>query len=390
MEKATRQQLKDQNRSLVLRTVFAHTSISRAGIARLTGLTRTTVSDIVADLLADDLVREVGTGESMGGKSPILLSLAEDSRYLIGLDLAHNTFCGAVVTLRGEIREMVSLPTCDLNADKSLQAVYAILDKLTQSSFRPIVGIGVGTPGLVNARSGVVKQAVNLAWRDLPLKDLLETRYNLPVYLNNDCQAAAMGELIYGSGARSNQNMVVIRAGHGIGSGIILNGQLFHGDGGSAGEIGHVVVARDGGLPCRCGKCGCLETFASTRAVVQRVNLLQDPEGEPLHATLESVEQAFHAGDPIAVQVVLEAGRYLGIAVAGLVAVLNIERVVLVGDMTRFGAPWLEAVREGLSHSVLTQLAESTSLEIGTLKDNGVILGASALVTHDHSLLLRG
>src|SRR5512147_2528805 len=109
MEKATRQQLKEQNRSLVLRVIFEHLSISRAEIARVTGLTRTTVSDIVADLLCDDLVREIGTGSSMGGKSPILLSLADDSRYLIGLDLAHNTFCGAIVNLRGEIREITSL-----------------------------------------------------------------------------------------------------------------------------------------------------------------------------------------------------------------------------------------------------------------------------------------
>jgi N-acetylglucosamine repressor len=387
MEKATRQQLKEQNRSLVFRVIFEHLSISRAEIARVTGLTRTTVSDIVADLLAETLVKEIGTGSSMGGKSPILLSLADDSRYLIGLDLAHNNFCGAIVNLRGDIREMITLPTHELNAEKSLQAVYAILDKLTSAGYAPLVGIGVGTPGLVNSHQGIVKQAVNLAWRDLPLAQLLQDRYNLPVYLNNDCQAAAMGELIYGRGGHSAQNMIVIRAGHGIGSGIILNGELFHGDSGSAGEIGHLVIVREGGLPCRCGKIGCLETMASTRAVVQHFNLLKKTEAPIL--TFEALVQAFRAGDPLAAQVVLEAGRYLGMGIAGLIAVLNIHDVVLVGDMVCFGQSWLESVREGLSQSVLTQLAEDTTLEIGMLTDNGVILGASALLAGNHSLLMR-
>jgi N-acetylglucosamine repressor len=147
---------------------------------------------------------------------------------------------------------------------------------------------------------------------------------------------------------------------------------------------------REGGLPCRCGKFGCLETLSSTRAVIQRINLLQDTEGESPHITLDSVEEAFLAGDTLVTQVVLEAGRYLGIAIASLIAVLNIHRIILVGDMARFGLPWLAAVREGVCQSVLTQLAEDTTLELGTLKNNGVILGASALLAGDHFLLLRG
>jgi predicted NBD/HSP70 family sugar kinase len=183
--------------------------------------------------------------------------------------------------------------------------------------------------------------------------------------------------------------MVVIRAGHGIGSGIILDGRLFHGDGGSAGEIGHIVVVREGGLPCRCGKFGCLETMSSTRAVAQRYALLTEEDGEQHFFTFQKVKQEFFAGSSLAEQIVLEAGRYLGIGIAGLVASLNIHRIVLVGDMTCFGAPWLNAIREGLASSVLGQLAEDTGLEIGALMNNGVILGASALLANDHSLLLN-
>ena len=258
MQKATRQQTKEHNRNLVLKTIFEHASISRAQIARITSLTRTTVSEIVADLIAEGLVNEIGVGSSIGGKSPILISLNENARYLIGLDLAQYQFSGAVINLRGQIQEMVSLPVNNRNGDEALALVYKIIDQLVQDEYQPLVGIGVGTPGLVNTRDGVVVNAVNLDWRDLPLAHLLRSRYQLPAYVLNDSQAAAMGEYTYGEGRNTENNLVVVHVGHGIGAGIVINGQLFQGDGGGAGEIGHVVVARDSLLQCRCGNRGCL------------------------------------------------------------------------------------------------------------------------------------
>src|SRR5512133_2297979 len=145
-KKATHQLTKQHNRDLVLRTIFAHDSISRAEVARVTNLTRTTVSDVVNGLLAEGLVEEVGRGESIGGKTPILLSIVADSRYLIGLHLAQDKFIGAVVNLRGEIKEIVEAPVHDDNGENALKLVYQILDQLTRKKLKPIVGIGVGTP----------------------------------------------------------------------------------------------------------------------------------------------------------------------------------------------------------------------------------------------------
>ena len=173
-KKATHQLTKQHNRDLILRTIFSRDSISRAETARVTHLTRTTVSEVVNGLLAEGLVEEVGRGESIGGKSPILLSIVADSRYLIGLNLAQDKFTGAVVNLRGEIKELVEIPVHDDNGENALQLVYKILDQLTRKKLKPIVGIGVGTPGLVNTREGVVINAVNLKWQDLPLSQLLE------------------------------------------------------------------------------------------------------------------------------------------------------------------------------------------------------------------------
>lgn len=395
MEKATRQQIREQNRSLVFRIIFQRESTSRAEIARITGLTRTTVSEIVAEMIEEGLVKEIGTGSSIGGKSPILLSLDEDSRYLIGLDLAYNSFSGAVVNLRGKIRELICLPAQDYKGEKGLQAVYAIIDQLLNTGYQPLIGIGAGTPGLVNAQAGIVVNAVNLEWRDLPLVQLLNERYRLPIVLQNDCKALAMGELIYGGANSSHENMIVVRVGHGIGAGIILNGQLFHGDGGGAGEIGHVVVVREGGLPCRCGNFGCLETVASARAVVLRAEMQARLSGHTILAEhrgaidLDVVKRAYDSGDPLATHIVLEAGRHLGAALSSLVTALNVHRIVLTGEMTRFGAAWLEAARDSMARNALERLSQDTRLEVGRLKDHGVMLGVSALLATNPDLLFH-
>ncbi len=386
MQKATQQQTKEHNTGLVLSTIFRHEVISRAQIARVTSLTRTTVSDIVAELIAEGLVNEVGIGSSIGGKSPILLGLVEDSRYLIGLDLSFEEFHGAIVTLRGAIREKVSLPiNHDCIDSKALEAVYGMLDRLVASPRRPLVGIGIGTPGLVNTREGVVVNAVNLGWQNLPLARLVQERYQLPVYVVNDSQASAMAEYSYGA-AQPETNLVVINVRRGIGAGIIINGQLFQGDGGGAGEIGHVVAVPSGGLPCRCGNHGCLETVASAQAVIQR---FQAEPGQTGQVSLDSLRQAFESGDPRAQQVVLEAGRYLGQAVAALVGTLNIHKVVLTGDMIRFGEAWLAAIRQTMAQTALSILAQKTQVEIGRLGENGILLGASALLLKDYALLYR-
>src|SRR4030065_1748044 len=217
MKKPPRQHTKEHNRNLVLKTIFEHESISRAEITGVKSLSRTTVSDIVADLLEEGLVSEIGVGSSLGGKSPILLSLVEDSRYLIGLDLARTQLRGAIVNLRGKTREIVTLPVNSNNGDEALALVYEILDRLMKASCFPLVGIGMGPPGLVNIPEGTVINSVNLDWKDLPLARLMEERYHLPVYILNDSQAAAMGEYTFGKGHPSDSNLIVIKAVDGLG-----------------------------------------------------------------------------------------------------------------------------------------------------------------------------
>lgn len=384
-KKATQQLTKQHNRDLVLRTIIEQKSISRADIARYTKLTRATVSEVVSGLVAEGLVEEVGLNPSAGGKPSILLSLVPDSRYLIGLNLGQDKFVGAVVNLRGDIKDTVEVPIVGNDGQKALQFVYEILNQLLAKDWKPIIGIGIGTPGLVNTREGKVVDAVNLDWEDLPLAALLQERYGLPVSVLNDSQATAIGEFVYGEHS-SEGNLVVINVKHGIGAGILINGQLFQGDDGSAGEIGHVKV-RGNDLPCRCGQVGCLETIASGQAVVKKFQILSHST-EPI--SLKDIEQKFMTGDPIARQVVLEAGSALGESIGFLVGTLNIREIILTGDMAHFGEPWLEAVRKAMLQSALGRLTQQVQLELGKLDYRACILGAAAHFLIDgYALLFR-
>jgi N-acetylglucosamine repressor len=392
-KKATRQDTKEHNRDLVLKAFFDHESISRAEIARITGLTRATVSSIVSSFLDENLVEYIGRGESIGGKAPDMLSLIPDARYLVGINLEEEQFVGAIINLRGEVKEEITLSLGEKDGQAAVELIYQILNHLLAKNWSPVIGIGVAAPGLINTQEGVVVNAVNLEWQDLPLAALIQERYQLPVAILNDSQAAAIGEYVYGHEHKPNKNLIVVSARHGIGSGILIDGKIFQGDGGGAGEIGHVVVQKDG-IPCRCGKNGCLETVASSRAVVQRAQELAPnyPDSilseTPTKITFESVAEAFHAGDALAQEIVTDAGRYLGASIANLISILNIHNIILTGSMTAFGDPWLQVIQDATSQAAFTNMALDTEIKLGQLDLRNSILGASAsMLLNNYSLL---
>jgi len=383
-EKATHQQTRAFNAQLVLRTIYDRPAISRADVARLTGLTRTSVSALVAELLDSGLVQEVGRGQSTGGKAPILLRVVPDARHVVGLDLGGGSFTGAIVDLRGRIVRSAERPLRADDGRQPLELVFSLVDELVGAAQRPVLGIGIGTPGLIDSETGTVRWAVNLDWSELPLGDLIAERTGLPVHVANDSHAAALAEYTFGS-EPSPDNLVVVMIGRGIGAGIVLNGQLFSGDAFGAGEIGHTTVV-EAGEPCRCGSVGCLETVASVRAIVDRLRhlaprhpgsiLARDPDGIDETRAV----QAFLAGDPLADDVVLEAARQVGRALAALVGALNVRRIVVVGAATAFGDRWLEAARHETRERSLPLLGRDTEVVFGRSRDDVVVLGASALL----------
>jgi len=394
-QKATHQQTRALNEGLVLRTLYDHAPISRADVARLTGLTRTTVSDVVSEFIAAGLAREIGRGPSSGGKAPILLDVVGDARLVIGLDLGEEKFVGALVNLRGEVREVVTAPVVGRDASERLVILQQLVDTLHSGGKDRVLGIGVATPGLVDTERGTIWAANTFGWQDLPLGALLRERTNLPTYVANDARALALGEYHF---QRSDVggNLVVINVGMGIGAGIIINGVPFEGDGYGAGEIGHTTVTEPS-AQCRCGRYGCLETVASSWAILSAATAAANARPEsPLglrlakhgNLTIADVKAAARNGDAFAGTVIKDAARPLGQAIAGLIGALNIRRIVLLGDVTELGEPWLNVVRQEAADSAFPLLSADTHIEIGHHHDNVVVLGAVALLlTHELGLL---
>jgi N-acetylglucosamine repressor len=313
--------------------------------------------------------------------------MVDDSRHLISVDLASNEFQGAVVNLRGQIMSRFSVPLDGCNGEAALKLVYEVIDRLLEKAGAPVLGIGIGSPGLMDPIQGIVRYSVNLDWRDLPLAGYLKERYKLPVHVANNSQVAALAETTFGANRRV-PNLIVVKMGVGIAAGIVLNGQPYYGDGFGAGEIGHLVVKENGDL-CRCGHYGCLETLASSRAVLKQAqkSITQNPDsilaglaGNSSNVTLEMILKACQEGDRPTLDLIDEVGRYMGIAMAGLVCAYNIQQIVVAGIMAGFGQTLIDAIQRHIKQHALSSLVEKTHIETSKLEKDIVILGVAALL----------
>jgi predicted NBD/HSP70 family sugar kinase len=395
LEKATHQHIKDHNSRMLLRAIYDAGAISRANLARLTRLTRTAVSEVVAGLIGAGFVEEVGHGPIGIGRTPTLLSVVEDGRAIVTVNITSAEIQGALVNLRGVVRREARLPLARED-NSSIQALlFPLIDSLVQAAASPLLGIGISSPGLIDTTNGVVRRAVNFNWQNLPLRTLVQQRYSLPVYIANDSHMAVMAEYMFGE-RQYGPNLVAINVGDGIGAGIVRDGKPLSSDTFGAGEIGHVVVERDGSR-CSCGNAGCLEAVANIPAIVRRAQQLAANEPgstvQQLLATqkdpFEAVLQAFAADDPAVCQTINEIGRSLSIAVANLVAILGIRQVVITGRIAPFGEALRESVRQGLHSHLLPELAQTAEISVVAQRPDAVLLGAAALLLANELGLTR-
>ncbi len=395
MKKATREQTKHHNYRLVLKLIYDNEKISRADIARTTALTPTTVSALVDEMIAQGLVSEVGQTRLSVGKPPTHLSLVKDARQSIGIDLGNSELRGVVTNLRGEIVHQDCLRLEGRRGQQALELVFQLVEQMLQMVDRPLLGIGIGTPGIVEKGARIIRGSINLDWWDLPLCDLLEERFHQPVLMINDSRAAVLGEYTFGK-SRGISDLAVIKVGDGISAGILLNGELYYGVSAGAGEIGHVVVAPQGEM-CRCGHRGCLEAMASRGAMVRRARQLAPSHPEsalsrltthPEEIEFETILQALNEGDALAMHLVEQIGEYLGIAAANIVGLLNLPRIVIAGIVSQFGERLTQSIRKKMIEHSIAPIAEQTEVEISPLGDDIVTLGAVALVMRDKLGLL--
>ncbi len=338
--------MRELNLTLILDRLRQEPNLSRAELAHRTGLTRPTVSSLVAALIADGFVREVGAVSSPLGRPSIALALNPQAGFLLGAEIGVD-FIAAVLTdfsaqVVWQTREALKAAG---SREEVLEAVLTMLQEgvdLAKNASLPLLGIGLGVPGLVDRSSGRLLFAPNLGWRDVPLKALLEERIQTDVIVDNEANLAALGESTFGA-ARGAHLVLYVSSGVGLGGGLVLDGQLFQGSDGFAGEFGHMTVD-PGGLPCNCGSRGCWETLVSQWAVFRRIRaaaqagaataLLEMTGGDLQALTFEQVCAAAANADAIALAALEETGHYLGIGIASLVNAFNPQLVVFGGILS--------------------------------------------------------
>jgi len=383
------------NRSIVLNFIRQENSISRAEIAHRTKLSRSAVSNIINSLLDEGIIQESGIGESKGGRRPIMVNFNYSAAFVLGVDMGANHLLALVTDLEGNT---IAGYQAEFSVEKGPEVGLPILVNLIHNilaeqnaAHKKILGIGLAVTGPLDSSTGtVVNPPIMPGWSKFPLRRYLNDEFRLPVLVDNDANLGALGEKWRGAGIGCN-NLAYVKIGTGIGCGLILDGKLYRGSTGSAGEIGHITITRDG-PPCRCGSFGCLESMAGSTAIINRVKLaieagretsLTNWNGSTESITVQAISDAAKTGDRLTTEVLTDAGRYIGIALANLVNLFNPGLIILGGGVATVGEALLEPLKQTVKERSLVASFKDTRIVIGTLGREAVATGAATLVLQE-------
>ncbi|MBJ6362826.1 ROK family protein [Paenibacillus sp. GCM10012307] len=375
--------IKQMNTAVVLEAVMKQAPLSRAAISERTGLNKATVSNLVQDLIDRDLVVEIGTGQSSGGRRPVMLLFNSKAGYALGIDLGVNYIRGVLTDLSGEIVNEAEISLEATELDYVLERLYACTGQLLASAPESpygVIGIGMGVPGIVND-TGSILFAPNLEWTQVKLGDLLEERFGLPVFIDNEANAGAKGEQRFGAG-RGIANQIYVSVGIGIGTGIILNKELYQGASGFSGELGHLSIDLEG-MPCRCGNNGCWELYASENALLGQARKLG-------FGSLSSLLHAADEGHDAAIKLFHNIGYYLGVGVANIINVFNPE-VVLIGNRMSRARRWIEAaLLETVGSRTLSYHYSNMRILFAELGEHSAVRGAAYFAISEFLAKVKG
>ncbi|MCA9766480.1 MAG: ROK family transcriptional regulator [Carnobacterium sp.] len=380
MKRGTFQLMKSVNKSTILNKIRLCEPLSRAKIAQETGITPPTVSSIVKELIAENLVEESILGESRGGRKPTMLLIKRNGHYIIGIDAGSNVIKGVATDLVGTIlseTEIKILP--HISKEYFLQTLKEVARTIFSGidDKKKIVGIGVAMHGVVDVSAGVSLYSSNSGLRDIPIKEELEKEFNVMVMVENNSRTMALGEYWFGDHEEVD-SFVAINIGRGVGSGIVDKGRLYYGAQDIAGEMGHMVMDLDGRL-CSCGNRGCFETFVTGDAIVNRAKeqIKDAPEG----LTAEEVYLYAKENKSDYLAILEETGQLIGIGVVNLIHMLNPNKIVLGGGVLNSEEFLMPAIHRTIQERALTEKArKNTNIEVSMLGKNATILGAVALL----------
>jgi predicted NBD/HSP70 family sugar kinase len=373
--------MRELNRALVLQLIRREGRISRADIAKQTQLSRSTVSSIITDLIEDRLVTETGIGTSKGGRRPIILEFNYQANYIIGLDVSRNSITAVITDLNARVcaRQHISF-----NVDDGPAVGLPVIKQLISTMLKDspvgrgrISAIGVGVPGPLDYRSGrTIAPPVMPGWDNVPIKDELYQTFRLPISIDNDANLAAMAEYRWGAGIGAQNMVYVYLSSAGIGAGLIIDSHIYRGSIGSAGEIGHTTLSIDAEQASGPDNAGTLEALASQPTLLRlarQQGIIQDHEG--IDALLPLLD-----GSPARVLLEQQA-HYMGVAIAGIINILNPDLVVVGGVIPETSALFIEHIRTTVAQRALEIAVHNTTIVAGKLGRNVVALGAAALAT---------
>jgi predicted NBD/HSP70 family sugar kinase len=379
--------MREHNAGLLLNLIWQQEDISRAEIARRTGLSRSTVSAIVADLIVSGLVHESGAGDSRGGRRPTLLRFADRAYGIVGIEMGASHLHVVATDLRGRVlaerqrqHPVVAEPQSTLALLREL--VADCLAKLALPRGQ-LLGVGVAAPCPVYLDApGRLCRRLMPKWNDVSITGELGQSFGCPIYMDNDANLGALAERWWGAG-RSGEDLAFIKIATGVGAGLIIGGQIYRGAGGTAGEIGHVAIDPRGPV-CRCGLTGCLAAMVGAEPMAERARaeLSRGTPSRlsPQQTSLHAIAAAARDGDALAMQLVAEAGRHLGIGVAGLLNLLNPAVVVLAGPLIAAGDLLLAPIRNTVQHSTLWESVARSRIQTSELGEAAIAIGAATQV----------
>jgi predicted NBD/HSP70 family sugar kinase len=386
--------IKSHNLRAVLLILLWHDHISRAKIAELTGLSTTTVTNLITELLEQGVVAENGTeqtDEQRGvGRPRVTLRLVPNARFAVGVHIGVGSVLVTLTDLfaRPLVSSVLEHPV-ERPVDEVLDEIRQMVEQvITESGVerQHIVGVGVGASGLVDPQAGINVLAPNLGWHNVPIRDRLSEQLQLPVFVDNNVRAMALAEALFSSNSEVRV-LAFVYARIGVGAGFVLDGQLFRG-GTGAGEIGHVTIMADRGEPCRCGNTGCLETLVSEPAIIRLARDIADQDTHGILAKhlrrsdkpiIECIFNAAREGDAATCTMLDECATYMGIGLANLVNTLSPELIVLGGIFAQGQDILFPVVKETLRQRAFANLGERVHLQTPAFGQNAGIVGAAAL-----------
>jgi glucokinase-like ROK family protein len=381
------------NKIKIVNLIRDRDGISRAELAKISGLSAPTISRIVESLIREGLAIEIGAGESRGGRKPTLVKFSGVDSFIIGIDLGTTNIYGILTDLDANIIAEIRRPTqAEGGFNRVMERASGVIGELRDqlgAKRDKVCGIGMAIAGLINRERNIVEFSPDFHWHDVDVRAELAREVDIPIVFDNVTRVMALGEMWYGAG-RDLRDFIMINVGYGIGAGIIIQGSPLYGFKGLAGEFGHITLEKDSVVQCDCGNFGCLEALASGNAIAKSAQtellrgaasvLTEMCKGDLSSVTAEMVASAAKQGDGTAWAIFDRAAEFLGLGIAGLINIFNPEAVFIGGGVSQAGDILYDKVRKTVHARALKKTAGEVPIQPATFGPKAAVIGAISLI----------